>query len=62
MKTEGRLHIRFADADRELLEALSKSLGLDLSSTVRLMLHEKCLERGIIDPPKPGKKKRRASG
>jgi hypothetical protein len=63
MPTEGRLHIRFSEADRALLEALTKELGLDdASTTVRFLVRDKSRALGITGQPPPGKKKRRASG
>lgn len=58
--TDGRLHIRFSEADRILLEELTRELGLDdISSTVRFLVREKSRALGITDPTTPGKKKRR---
>lgn len=59
MTPEARLNIRYRESDRALLEALADSLGLDISSTVRLLIREKCRERGIVAAPPVAKKKRR---
>jgi hypothetical protein len=61
MTPEARLNIRYRESDRALLEALADSLGLDVSSTIRFLIREKCRERGIVPAPRVPKKKRRAN-
>lgn len=72
MPTDGRLHIRFSDEYRDLLDAISdtltKQIGVefDASATVRLLVVEKARKLGIPVPEALGgsapKKKRRAPG
>jgi len=60
MKPDGRLHIRFAESDRALLEGLTTALGFDdISTTIRFLVREKSRALGITDPSAPAKKKRR---
>jgi hypothetical protein len=69
MSTSERLHIRFSEEHREVLEAvaaeLSRQLGveLDASATVRMLVIEKARKLGLPVPPALGgpvpKKKRR---
>jgi len=59
-----RLQLKLSDADRAQLEALAATLRLDMGSTVRFLVAEKCRELGITAtaaPAKPAKKKRRAA-
>lgn len=63
MKPDGRLHIRFSESDRTLLEHLTTALGLDdISSTIRFLVREKSRALGITETPAPAKKKRRPAG
>lgn len=64
MNTErtNRLNVRMSDEEYRSLSVLAEDMALDLSSTVRHLIREKYLERGITDLRKSGKKKRRDPG
>jgi hypothetical protein len=69
-KLPQRLQLKLADIDRWLLEEISRTLGVDMASTIRLTLREKARTLGIAIPAAPvvraptapaAKKKRRAA-
>jgi len=51
--------LRFDDRDREALRAVAESLGIDMSNTIRFLIHEKHRELGKGSPPPATRSKKR---
>jgi hypothetical protein len=69
-KLPQRLQLKLSNIDRWLLEQISTTLGVDMASTIRLVLREKARSLGIELPSVPvvkipnepiAKKRRRAA-
>jgi hypothetical protein len=59
-----RFQIKLSVADRASLEALAATLSLDMGSTIRFLIAEKCRVLGITapTPAKAAPKKKRRAG